>query len=287
MSKTQKYLEHIHKLLRDKKIPELKYKLAKDHTLVQIHRELKAIRETMFAFSVGDFSPSIDMRGFIPGCLKTLQANLRHLIWQVQMVEKGDMTQEVHFMGEFSVAFNNMARKLKCIKFQANHDSLTGVYNRRPFIELAEIKLANAAEMSIQCCLALLDIDHFKKFNDTYGHPAGDEALRHVVKTIESGLRKDDFMGRYGGEEFILFFYNTNEETGLKIVERIREKLSENPVILKKGPVTVQASFGLVGSCLESSKEKDYIQKLINDADKALYAAKVAGRNRSVLFGSQ
>jgi len=169
-------------------------------------------------------------------------------------------------------------------KFLASHDPLTGILNRRAFIEMAGIEIANAAYLNIPCCLAMMDVDHFKNFNDTYGHLAGDEALRHVVKTIESGLRKNDFMGRYGGEEFIIFFYNTDEATGLNALERLRRHLSESPVSLVKGQVEIHASFGLVAANVEKSSEKGYVQKLIHNADTALYAAKLSGRNKVELF---
>jgi diguanylate cyclase (GGDEF)-like protein len=319
MSNNEEYLEHFHKLLWDTKTPELPEKYAENKLFVQIHEEIKTTREILRAFSSGDFSPDIKIRGIIPGCLKTLQANLRHLIWQVQMVEKGDFSQEIHFMGEFSNAFNSMVRifslslyKLKekeetltdinnklrkevehmevlkeseaHFKFLASHDPLTGILNRRAFIETAEIELSNASYLCVPCCLAMMDIDHFKKFNDTYGHLAGDEALRHTVRIIESRLRKNDFMGRYGGEEFILFFYDTDKETGLGVLERLRAHLSESPVSLIKGPVEIHASFGFTAIEAEKSTEKEYVQKLIHDADMALYAAKLAGRNKVVLF---
>jgi diguanylate cyclase (GGDEF)-like protein len=315
-------LEHIQKLLRDNSVPELPDGYAENPLFVQIHDELKAIREILRAFSSGDFSRAITIRGIIPGCLKSLQANLRHLIWQVQMVEKGDFTQEVHFMGEFSDAFNSMVRILNLslsklqeegetladindklrkevehmevlkeseahFKFLASHDPLTGILNRRAFIERAVLELANAAYLCVPCCLAMMDIDHFKKFNDTYGHLGGDEALRHTVKTIESGLRKNDFLGRYGGEEFILFFYDTDEAIGLKVLERLRMSLSESPVSLAEGPVTITASFGLTVIGREKSVEEGYVQNLIHEADTALYTAKQSGRNRVVLFSPE
>jgi len=322
MSNTEEYLKHIQKLLRDSKVPVLPEEYAEDPLMVQIHEELIAIREILRAFSSGDFSPSITVRGIIPGCLKNLQANLRHLIWQVQMVEKGDFSQQVHFMGEFSDAFNSMVRifslslskqqehgetlavindKLRKevehmetlkesnahLKFLASHDPLTGVLNRRAFIEMVEVELANAAYFCVPCCLAMMDIDHFKSFNDTYGHLAGDEALRHTVRTIEAMLRKKDVMGRYGGEEFILFFYDTDEETGLRVLERLRAYLSESPVSLVNGPVEIHASFGLAVIDREKSAEKEYVQKLIHEADTALYAAKLTGRNKVVLFSPE
>ena len=306
-------------MLHDNKIPELTGELADDSLLSQIHDELKIIREVLFAFSSGDFSPTVTIRGIIPGCLKSLQAHLRHLIWQVQMVEKGDFSQEIRFMGEFSTAFNSMVQRLSLslsklqekeetlldinnklrkevermeilkesearFKFLASHDPLTGILNRRSFIEMAGVELANAVDLCIPCCLAMMDIDHFKDFNDTYGHLAGDDALRHVVRIVEGGLRKNDFMGRYGGEEFILFFYGADEKTGMKVLERLRNKLSETSIVLETGSVTIRASFGLTGNGREKPKEKGYIQRLIDDADTALYTAKMAGRNRVILY---
>jgi len=322
MNNNEGYLEHIQKLLRNNNVPELPEEYADNPLMIQIHDELKSIREILRAFSSGDFSPSVTIRGIIPGCLKSLQSNLRHLIWQVQMIEKGDFSQEVQFMGEFSGAFNSMVRRFSLslsklqekgetlavindklrkevedmenlkeseahFKFLASHDPLTGILNRRAFIEMAGVELANAAYLNVPCCLAMMDIDHFKNFNDTYGHLAGDEALRHTVKTIEAKLRKNDFMGRYGGEEFILFFYNTDEETGLTVLERLRKSLADSPVPLMEDPVAIHASFGLAVTEVKRSTEKGYVQKVIHDADTALYAAKLAGRNRVVLFSPE
>jgi diguanylate cyclase (GGDEF)-like protein len=319
MDKTIAYLEHIRKLLHDKKTPELEGEFTDDPLLMQIHDELVAIRNIALSFSQGDFSSDISTRGIIPGCFKALEAHMRHLIWQVQMVEKGDFNQEIRFMGDFSDAFNSMMRRFHLsltklqkneeslidinnnlrkevermdalkesearFKFLASHDPLTGILNRRSFIEMAELMLIDAAQRDILCCLAMMDIDHFKNFNDTYGHPAGDEALRHVAKTIEEGLRKNDFVGRYGGEEFMLFFFDSNEETGMNVLERLRKSLCETPVLLGTESVIVKASFGLAGYTSEDIEEKRNVQHLIEDADIALYAAKMTGRNRVVLF---
>jgi diguanylate cyclase (GGDEF)-like protein len=322
MDRTDEYLDHIRRILRDNTIPELKKEYSEDPLFSQIHEDLKTIREILFAFSSGDFSPVITIRGIIPGCLKSLQAHLRHLIWQVQMVEKGDFSQEVRFMGEFSSAFNSMVRRLKLslemlqekeeslldinnklrrdvqrmeilkesearFKFLASHDPLTGILNRRSFIEMAGIELSNATNLCIPCCVAMMDIDHFRDFNNTYGHIAGDEALRHIVKTIESGLRKNDFMGRYSGEEFIIFFYGADEKTGIKVLERLRKKICETLINLENGDAAVSASFGVVGSKPENHEDSDNVQTLINNADSALCAAKTAGRNMVMLYNPE
>jgi diguanylate cyclase (GGDEF)-like protein len=318
MDRAEVYLEHIQKLLRDVKVPPLEGELAENPLAAQIHEKLKTIREILLAFSKGDFSFNITSRDVVSGYLKGIQSYLRHLVWQVQMVEKGNLTQEIHYMGEFSSAFNHMVTKLnqnlgelrekeatlsdklrnevKTIetlkeseahfKFLASHDPLTGILNRRSFIEMTEAGLANAVKLSIPCCIAMMDIDHFKLFNDTYGHLAGDEVLRHVVRTIEAGLRKKDFMGRYGGEEFIFFLNGADEKTGFRALERIRTKLAATPVALESGPVSVYASFGLVEVTLDNLGNTNDVQRLINDADTALYAAKKAGRNRVMLYDS-
>jgi diguanylate cyclase (GGDEF)-like protein len=320
-------LEHVKKLLADNISPELTTELAEIPALGEIHADLKAIRECLYSFSTGDLSPDIRVRGIIPGCMKALQAHLRHLIWQVQMVEQGDFSQQVQFMGEFSLAFNSMVRQMDAtlrelkqkeetltaltnnlrsevdlrnsvvealqesesrFKYLASHDPLTGVLNRRSFLERAGAELQIILARSIPCCLAMLDIDHFKQFNDTYGHLAGDEALRHTVRVISSALRKNDFMGRYGGEEFVLFFSGADLETGIVIAERVRKSLAASPVNLEIGPVCITASFGVsLASGNADTETQEPIQFLINNADIALYKAKETGRNRVVSFIDQ
>jgi diguanylate cyclase (GGDEF)-like protein len=317
-------LEHIKKLLKDNTIPPLEGELTELSILQDIHRDLKTIRETIYAFSTGDLSPDINARGIIPGCLKTLQAHLRHMIWQVQMVEQGDFTQQVQFLGEFSAAFNSMVRQFDStlqelkqkeqvltaltdslrnevdlrnsavealresesrFKYLAGHDHLTGALNRRSFIERALTELKAAAIRGIPCAIAMMDIDHFKKFNDTYGHQAGDEALRHVVTVISALLRKNDFLGRYGGEEFVLLFHNADQKTGIAIAERIREAIAKRPVPLALGEVPISASFGVAAAPEgEIPGEETGIEVLIHRADVALYQAKATGRNKVVCF---
>jgi diguanylate cyclase (GGDEF)-like protein len=332
-------LNHIRRLLRDNAIPKLEGELAENPLLKEIHADIKAIRETILSYSAGDFSPVIKARGIIPGCLKALQSHLRHMIWQVQLVEKGDLTQEVHFMGEFSTAFNSMVRQLNKtltelrekeeallaltselqnevdfrtsavealqereahFKYLASYDALTGVFNRRSFLETAAAKLGKPVRNKAGCCMAIMDIDHFKQFNDTYGHLAGDEALRHVVRVVSGGLRKNDFLGRYGGEEFTFFFYNADEKTGAAIAERLRQALELTPVKLvqlsapldggmpfTEQEIAVTASFGVVFAApgeIPKTGASEFVQRMVNNADIALYKAKRSGRNRVVLY---
>jgi diguanylate cyclase (GGDEF)-like protein len=159
--------------------------------------------------------------------------------------------------------------------------------NRRSFMERATLELRNAALLKIPCGVVLMEIDYFKNFNDSYGHLAGDEALRHVVRVISSLLRKNDFLGRYGGEEFVFLFSNADEAMGLHIAERVREAIQNNPVNQENGPVTITASFGVAMAEYIENQDDTYIESLIDNADSALYQAKHAGRNKVVCFKSQ
>ncbi|AEF80575.1 GGDEF domain-containing protein [Leadbettera azotonutricia] len=325
--KESKALEHIWKLLKENSIPPLEGDMAEIPVLNDIHNDLKTIREIMLSFSSGDFSPPVTVRGIIPGCMKALQSRLQHLIWQVKMVEQGDFTQKIEFLGEFSEAFNRMTTQLdntlkalklreqtlsalaeslrtevdrrnsamealqkseSQFKYLASHDPLTGAMNRRSFMERAAMELSNAALLGIPCGVVMMDIDFFKTFNDTYGHLAGDEALRNTVRVITSLLRKHDFLGRYGGEEFVFLFSQADEATGMAIAQRVREAIEKSPVLLESGPVSITASFGVALADTTENPGKprpdNYIEALINNADTALYKAKEEGRNRVVLF---
>jgi diguanylate cyclase (GGDEF)-like protein len=168
-------------------------------------------------------------------------------------------------------------------KYLASHDPLTGALNRRSFLDRALAEFGAAAIRRIPCCLAIMDIDHFKLFNDTYGHLAGDAILQHVVKVISQVLRKSDFMGRYGGEEFIFVFCNSIIETTGHIVERIRETIATSPINWEGKALTVTASFGVsVAPEGRIPSDQSFMDELINTADSALYEAKKTGRNRVV-----
>jgi diguanylate cyclase (GGDEF)-like protein len=316
-------LEHIYKLLRDNRVPELSEDLESMPRLKDIHHDLTSIRKIAYSFSAGDVFREISTRGIIPGCLKSLQSLLQHLIWQVGLVEKGDFSQRLEHLGDFSNAFNRMIDQLNFtlkelkqkeetlkglaedlrdevdkrdsavealqksesqFKYLASHDPLTGAMNRRSFMERAVLELKNAAVRKASCGISMMDIDFFKNFNDTYGHLAGDEALRHVVRVIGSLLRKNDFLGRYGGEEFVFLFSNADRATGIHIAERVREAIQNNPINLENGPVTITASFGVAMADYREYRGDHDIETLIDNADSALYQAKHEGRNKVVCY---
>ncbi|MDR1128263.1 MAG: GGDEF domain-containing protein [Treponema sp.] len=173
----------------------------------------------------------------------------------------------------------------------ASHDSLTGILNRRSFMERTSHELQFVGQKSILNCIAIMDIDHFKRFNDSYGHVNGDEVLKHVVKIVSEGLRKHDFLGRYGGEEFVFFLGNADLETGVKVAERLRKALESSPVEIESGPVRITASFGIapvvnseIPAQAEDRENTDFIRMVIDRADHAMYKAKRTGRNKVVAY---
>ncbi|MDR3160183.1 MAG: GGDEF domain-containing protein [Spirochaetaceae bacterium] len=317
-------LDHIKSLLKDRTIPPLEGELAEIPVLREIHEELKEFREVLAALSRGSLSPTITQRGFISGCIKDLQTQLRHFVRQARKVEQGDFTRKVRFIGEFPSAFNRMVRRMNVtleelkhkeevltaladslrsevdlrnsavealrqsesqFKYLASHDSLTGALNRRSFMDRAMIEIAAAVANRVSCGIVMMDLDHFKQFNDTYGHPAGDEALRHVVTVVSAFLRKNDFLGRYGGEEFVFYFSYADRTTGIAIAERVREAIANTPVQLRDGAAFISASFG-VAMALDGDYpgEINDLETCIHNADIALYQAKKAGRNRVVCY---
>ena len=162
-------------------------------------------------------------------------------------------------------------------KSHAARDGLTGLYNRRAFDErLAEIRAAEERLANGTFALLMLDLDHFKKLNDTYGHPAGDAALRNTARAIQKLIRGADIAARYGGEEFAVIMPNTDEAGALKTADRIRRTIEKDQVIFEAARLSITASIG-VACWPKHAKER---KSLLAAVDRALYAAKESGRNR-------
>ncbi|MFC1477059.1 HDOD domain-containing protein [candidate division KSB1 bacterium] len=158
-------------------------------------------------------------------------------------------------------------------------DGLTGLYNHRFFYEMLQKEYANSSRHNLPLGALMLDIDYFKKINDTFGHQEGDKILQGVGKLLKSTLRHGDYAARYGGEEFALLLPNTDMKESILAAERIR-KLIEKTAFTKKiakGKVTISAGV----SCLVDNNYANY-NTLIEAADQALYKAKGSGRNRVV-----
>lgn len=162
-------------------------------------------------------------------------------------------------------------------------DALTGWYNRRYLQVRMEEELARARRDGSNVVCLMIDIDHFKRINDSYGHGAGDDVLCEIAQRIDSEVRASDVAARYGGEEFVVVMPNTDVNSGVLLAERIRKAISAAPIELRyEGSVTVTASVG-IASVLPEQTDRDLKtlgESLIARADVALYAAKAAGRDQ-------
>lgn len=164
----------------------------------------------------------------------------------------------------------------------AEHDPLTNLLNRRAFFSCAEVEVESASSLAQPCCLCMIDLDHFKSFNDTFGHLEGDRALQYVTQTFMRELRQIDIIGRYGGEEFIILLPSTEATQAYAILESIRQKLAETPFALENGDFTkLTASIGIAAIIPsdEINAAAKKLRKTIARADAALYDAKKNGRN--------
>ncbi len=272
-------------LINSPSLPEIPEQLSNTIEIRELYDKVVQLRDAMRSFSQGDFSRDIRLSGACAGFLKALQGNVRHLNWQVRTVAEGDFTQRVTFMGELSKSFNEMTEKLDRtvqrltskeeellaltselkqeinarIKIEkslrasearyrkmAVYDWLTGVYNRRHFMELAQGELGRSKRSNLPMSVAMLDVDHFKLFNDTYGHLNGDTCLQHVARIINSSVRRMDIVARYGGEEFVVLLPETDLDTALVVAERVRSSLESSPVKLDHGNLaSITASLGV------------------------------------------
>lgn len=160
-------------------------------------------------------------------------------------------------------------------------DALTGLWNRRYFIDTANKEFERSIRYKRDLSFVICDIDNFKIINDTYGHCVGDNVLKAISRTLQEAVRHSDCVGRWGGEEFVILFTETDKFVTSDFIDRIRCTLSEIKVDTESEPVSVTLSFGVSGLSDLDSRKFDF-NKLYSVADKRLYAAKKAGKNRVV-----
>jgi two-component system cell cycle response regulator len=168
------------------------------------------------------------------------------------------------------------------LRFRATHDVLTGIANRAAVLEVANREAARQIRDGGPFSAILLDLDHFKTVNDTYGHICGDQVLREAARRIAGCVRTYDTVGRYGGEEFLIIAPTTDGPGSLALAERIRQAVEQPAIDTDAGLVSVTASCGVASSCTANPIP---VHELLKLADEALYRAKTAGRNRCELAG--
>jgi diguanylate cyclase (GGDEF)-like protein len=190
----------------------------------------------------------------------------------------------------FSVIGYQMAATLKhfqrfsSIQSMAIYDTLTGLYNRRSFEERLGIETQKSFYGSTPVSLVMVDIDLFKKVNDTFGHLEGDKVLCEIASLLKTSVRKKDTVARYGGEEFVLILSGAGLEEAAMIAERIRRLVESTPVQMEQAQINLTVSLGISNFPIHRPQSKEELVKM---ADLALYEAKRGGRNKVCIFSSE
>ena len=195
--------------------------------------------------------------------------------------------QDLQFL---SVIGYQMAASLKhfqrfsSVKNMATYDTLTGLYNRRYFEERLGVEAEKSFYSGVPLSLVMVDLDHFKKVNDTFGHTEGDEILCKISSLLKNSVRRKDTVARYGGEEFMLILPEAGLEQSFVIAERIRQSVEKTLFEVGRAQVNLTLSMGISNFPSHRVKSKE---ELIKMADQALYDAKRGGRNRVCIFAEK
>ena len=201
-------------------------------------------------------------------CVALLIVALAALLWRYQ-VEK---------LRARRVALEKEFREREALLERATRDALTGLWNRATIMDVLSRELTHAQRSNTPLALALIDVDHFKHINDTYGHHGGDDVLRELAHRLASTLRQNDWLGRYGGEELIIILPGLAYAGAATPIERLRECVAEKPFKVATLNVPLTVSIGMAWC----ESPTDTAHEIISRADTALYAAKGSGRNRVV-----
>jgi diguanylate cyclase (GGDEF)-like protein len=206
------------------------------------------------------------IEGEVAGSLVMTDPDCRHLKEQEEQIL-------VNIANQASLALQNLV-KLTDEKTRADTDGLTGLYNRRYFNEKLEESVYQAQNRETPLSIILFDVDNFKRYNDTYGHPAGDQLLKMVAKVMQQVVGDQGIVARYGGEEFVIILRRTDNSKAALIAEEVRRSIENLPGDCLKARITESAGVGTL-----PLNARDRVA-LTEYADQALYQAKHTGKNR-------
>ncbi len=212
-----------------------------------------------------DFDNIIDGFDIPDEVMEKIQKNIEEIITNFPVPEdnKLDVIKKINFMYSRT-------------RYLSLTDALTGLYNRRHFDNTVEREFLRSKRYGGDLTIAIIDIDFFKKINDTYGHLCGDYVLKEVAYLISDNFRKTDLVFRYGGEEFVALLTETSLESAKIPLERLRKKIENSDFIYDGQKINVTVSIGA------SVNNAETVAEFLDNADKALYKAKNAGRNKLI-----
>lgn len=227
-----------------------------------------------------NFKSSTDIEIFLKGYILSVD-NLYLLILEQYRITYNELIAKMSILNDQIVDITRELEKknlllseaLTTIKRITNTDPLTGILNRRSFQRALKREISFARRHNLPLSFVMIDIDYFKRINDSYGHETGDRVLKSLARIIRKSIRNEDIFARFGGEEFTLLLPNTSVESAVEVCERIRQKIEKTKLKGIKEKIT--ASFGITG-LLPNDREIDILKR----ADDALYEAKRKGRNR-------
>jgi diguanylate cyclase (GGDEF)-like protein len=179
-------------------------------------------------------------------------------------------------------------RRVALLEQENITDPLSGLYNRRYLDRRLEEEIARVKRYGLPLSVLMIDIDHFKRINDSFGHPAGDRVLGYLGKLTLNGIRSADIAARYGGDEFMVIAPNTTVSMAGTLAERLRQHIESHALVLTSEPgsrheVRVTVSIGVAGC----NPQTEALQELVHKVDQALYSAKQAGRNRVIVHNAR
>lgn len=225
-------------------------------------------RESVGALLLVGIVPNLQvLAGMAPGFPT---ASFNALVWPAFVVTAFAQRQ-------FDRLFRRLFVSQRELAGLARQDPLTGLGNRRDFMERAAVMHAAARRYGRELCVLMIDIDHFKRVNDSHGHAAGDDVLRHLAVVLSLQLRGTDLCGRIGGEEFVVLLVETGADGGLQVAERIRAATAAAAVPSEHAPHALHITISVGVAALPDSA--DTLEELLRQADGALYRAKADGRN--------
>jgi len=259
---------------------------------VQIRREIYECHSALADVykQMGDYAKALEhyeQFHLIKEVVFNAQSDLRIKNLQViQQVERAKRENELlqQKSAELEKEIEERKKAQERTEFLARTDALTGVNNRGYFITAAQHFISEALQQQFSLSFILIDVDYFKRVNDTIGHLGGDRVLINIAEALVRMLRTKDLIGRYGGEEFVILLPDTNQATAVQVAERLRETIDTMEILHGQNRLHVTISLGVTSLENNTEAKGSILETLLQQADRALYAAKHQGRNKVILY---